>query len=43
LATLKGAIYRYKPGMDAALMTLLEGVKDELVTVRKMLVGGDKS
>lgn len=43
LATLKGAIYRFQPGMDASLIALLEGVKDELVTVRNLLVGGDKS
>lgn len=42
LATLKGAIYRSQPGADAELMTLLESVKDELVGLRKSLVGGGR-
>ena len=41
LATLKGAIWRFQPGMEESLRAVLESVKDELVTVRKMLVGGD--
>lgn len=43
LATLKGAIHRFQPDMDAPLRAILEGVRDELVAVRKSLVGGDKS
>jgi hypothetical protein len=43
LATLKGAIYRYQPGTEAALMALLESTKDELVTLRKLLVGSNQS
>lgn len=40
LATLKGAIWRFQPGMDDSLKAILERVKDELVTVRKLLIGG---
>jgi hypothetical protein len=43
LATLKGAIYRYQPGADAALMALLESARDELAALRKLLVGGHQS
>jgi hypothetical protein len=42
LSTLKGAIYRYQPGADAELMALLESVKDELVGLRRSLIGGSR-
>jgi hypothetical protein len=42
MATLKGAIWRFQPGMEDTLRAMLEGVKEELTAVRKLLVGGDK-
>ena len=41
LASLKTALWRLQPGMEDSLRAMLEGVKDELVTVRKLLVGGE--
>jgi hypothetical protein len=43
LATLKGAIHHLQPGTDDSLRAMLEGVKDELTAVRKLLVRGEKS
>jgi hypothetical protein len=42
LATLKGAIYRSQPGADAELRALLESVKDEIVGLRRSLIGGGR-
>jgi hypothetical protein len=40
LSTLKGAIWRFQPGMEEALRAMLEGTKDDLTVVRKLLLGG---
>lgn len=41
LATLKTALWRLQPGMEGSLKDMLESVKDELITVRKLLVGDE--
>ena len=41
LAILKSALWRLQPGTEDSLRAMLEGVKDELVSVRKQLAGGE--
>jgi hypothetical protein len=40
LSTLKGAIWRFQPGMEEALRLALESTRAELTAVRKLLLGG---
>jgi hypothetical protein len=40
LSTLKGAIWRFQPGMEEALRLTLESTREELTVVRKLLLGG---
>ena len=40
LSTLKAAIWRFQPGMDEALRASLEGTREDLTAVRKLLLGG---
>ena len=42
LAILTRAIWRFQPGMEEVLRLSLEGVRDDLATVRNLLLGVDK-
>jgi hypothetical protein len=41
MATLNGAIWRFQPGGESSLGDAVEGVRRELATVRRLLVGGE--
>lgn len=43
MATLNGAIWRFREGGEGSLRAAVEGVHGELATVRNLLIGGDKS
>jgi hypothetical protein len=39
-ATLNGAMWRFRPGAEESLRALFEGVRRELGSVRRQLIGG---
>lgn len=41
MATLNGAIWSFQPGGEESLGDAIEGVRRELATVRKLLIGGE--
>jgi hypothetical protein len=41
MATLNGAVWRFQPGGESSLGDAVEGVRRELATVRRLLVGGE--